>query len=459
VALTVYAGAFSFAYLELDAGSGALILFGAVQFTMILVGWISGERPRPLAWGGFLVAIVGLVYLVSPGLSAPAPFGSFLMVLAGAAWGAYSLLGRGAVDPVAVTTDNFTRSLLLAAPAGTLLCFFVRVQVTPTGFALAVVSGALTSGLGYVVWYAALAGLSATRAGMVQLTVPVMASIGGVFLLDEALTGRLVLASLVILGGMGLTVLASDRSKDGSVGAGEPATPNVAGAASVLEGTTVVDGRDGESRQTYWQRIEGIVGPTHAAEFGEIGQAPTRQAFESFLLSGSDRNTRLLDAGCNTGVEGCRLFEAGFQGTYVGVDNNWKALHHARHNLGGHRAHCVQAAITNLPCTGRVFDFTLSKDVIEHLEDYRACVGELCRVSARYLILSFFIKPKPRPAEIFQHRHGYFLNRYDRRELFAFIEEQGFVFSQSLFEDRDDEVLVWKRRPPPVAEADRVVQG
>lgn len=197
-------------------------------------------------------------------------------------------------------------------------------------------------------------------------------------------------------------------------------------------------------RRTYWQRIEGIVGPTHAAEFGEIGQAPTRQAFESFVLSGSHRNTRLLDAGCNTGVEGFRLFKAGFEGIYVGVDNNRKALHYARQNVGSHRAHCVQAVITELPCTERVFDYALSKDVIEHLEDYRACVGELCRVSARFLVLSFFIKPKPRPAKIRQHRHGYYLNRYDRRELFAFIGAQGFVFSQSLFEEGDEEVLVWE---------------
>ncbi len=202
--LFAYAAAFSFAYVELDAGTGALILFGTVQLTMILAGLRGGERPPPREWVGFAAAAVGLVALIAPGATAPAPGGAVLMTFAGLAWGLYSLRGRGAGDPVLRTRTNFLRalppSLVLAA------ALFARLQVSMEGLLLAVASGALASGLGYVVWYAALPGLTATRAATVQLSVPVLAAIGGILLLDESLTPRFAVSSVLILGGIGLAV-------------------------------------------------------------------------------------------------------------------------------------------------------------------------------------------------------------------------------------------------------------
>lgn len=207
--LFLYAVPFSFAYLSLGAGTGALILFGGVQVTMILAALRSGERPRLLEWLGLLVALAGLVYLVLPGLAAPSPSGSALMVLAGSAWGFYSLRGRGAVDPVAATTDNFVRSLPFAFLVSALL--LARTELSAEGVWLALASGALTSGLGYVVWYAALRGLTATRAATVQLAVPVLAAAGGVLFLSERVSLRLVLAGTLILGGVAFS-LAGRRS-------------------------------------------------------------------------------------------------------------------------------------------------------------------------------------------------------------------------------------------------------
>ena len=199
------------------------------------------------------------------------------------------------------------------------------------------------------------------------------------------------------------------------------------------------------SERSYWQRSERIVGPAKAADFGEIGQVATRTAFETFIVRASGPPTRLLDAGCNTGVEGFRLFAAGYAGRYVGVDSNRKALQFARENVTTHRAAWVEARLEALPWPGGAFDITLSKDVIEHLADFRPSLAELCRVTAEYLILSFFIKPTPRRARLRRHRRGYFLNRYDRRELLAFVESQGFEYVDSLFEDQSDEVLLWRR--------------
>ncbi|MFQ5991967.1 MAG: DMT family transporter, partial [Nitrospiraceae bacterium] len=163
--LFLYAVPFSFAYMSLAAGTGALILFAAVQATMILVGLWSGERPHYMEWVGHLVALVGLVYLVFPGLSAPSPMGSFLMMIAGIAWGVYSLRGRGAVDPIGDTTNNFVRSVPFVIVIS--LITLGNIHVSAEGILLAVLSGALASGMGYVVWYAALRGLTATRAAMV----------------------------------------------------------------------------------------------------------------------------------------------------------------------------------------------------------------------------------------------------------------------------------------------------
>lgn len=208
--LFLYAVAFSFAYLTLDAGTGALILFGAVQATMILVGLKEGQRPHPLEWLGLVTAFGGLVYLVSPGLSAPAPFGSMLMAVAGIAWGIYSLRGRGAGDPVLATAANFRRAVPFAIVIS--LAMLSHFEITSRGAWLAVLSGALASGLGYVVWYAALKELTTTRAAIVQLSVPVLAAIGGVLFLSEAVTFRLVFSSVAILGGVALAIWGRDYS-------------------------------------------------------------------------------------------------------------------------------------------------------------------------------------------------------------------------------------------------------
>ena len=207
--LFAYVVCFSFAYVTLAAGTGALVLFGAVQLTMFAAGLRHGERFAPMAWAGFLLALTGLVYLVSPGITAPAPLGAALMAAAGIAWGVYSLRGRGAGEPVAATAGNFARAtpLALAVSAGS-LAFAGPAHASASGIALAVASGALTSGLGYVVWYAALPGLSALRAATVQLSVPPLAAAGGMLLLAEVPTWRLGLSSLAILGGIALVLVA-----------------------------------------------------------------------------------------------------------------------------------------------------------------------------------------------------------------------------------------------------------
>jgi len=208
-ALFLYAIAFSYAYVSLDAGTGALILFGAVQVTMI--GWalFVGEHPRPMEWVGLIAAFLGLVYLVFPGVSAPSPVGAVLMAGAGIAWGVYSLRGRGGDRPMVDTAGNFLRTL--PAVAVLALLSYRHMMVSAEGIGLAVLSGALASGLGYVIWYVALKGLTSTQAATVQLAVPVIAGLGGVVLLDETLTLRLVLAALMILGGIALA-LAAHRS-------------------------------------------------------------------------------------------------------------------------------------------------------------------------------------------------------------------------------------------------------
>ncbi|HET8760705.1 MAG TPA: DMT family transporter [Nitrospiria bacterium] len=204
-ALCLYAVGFSFAYLSLSAGTGALVLFGAVQSTMILAGLRSGERPHPLQWAGLLAAAGGLVALVFPGLTAPSPAGAALMAVAGVAWGVYSLRGRGATDPIAVTADNFIRSVPLVLLV--VLATFRTAHLSPRGVWLAVLSGSLASGIGYVLWYAALRGLTATRAATVQLAVPVLVAFAGVLFLAEAVSPRLIISAILILGGVGLTLV------------------------------------------------------------------------------------------------------------------------------------------------------------------------------------------------------------------------------------------------------------
>jgi len=207
--LFAYAICFSFAYLGLTAGTGALILFGAVQLTMIASAIARGERPNTLEWFGLVAAVEGLVYLVLPGLSAPPLTNSLLMASAGAAWGFYTLRGRGSTAPLADTTGNFIRSIPMIAIAAA--PFYKTINLSSTGFELAALSGAVASGVGYTVWYAALKFHTATRAAVLQLSVPVIAAGFGIALLAETATTRLAVAAALILGGILMVIIARRR--------------------------------------------------------------------------------------------------------------------------------------------------------------------------------------------------------------------------------------------------------
>ena len=209
--LFLYAIGFSFAYRNLSAGTGALILFGLVQLTMLIGAIVGGERPPISEWAGVVLAVAGLVWLVLPGLSAPPLTGAVLMAIAGIAWGVYSLRGRRCSDALRDTAANFVYSVPMAVIAS--LLFINTAKISASGFALAVLSGAVTSGLGYVVWYAALRGLTPIRAAIVQLSVPVIAGLGGVGLLGEAVTVRLVVAATLVLGGIALAVLSRFKAR------------------------------------------------------------------------------------------------------------------------------------------------------------------------------------------------------------------------------------------------------
>jgi drug/metabolite transporter (DMT)-like permease len=223
--LFLYAAAFSFAYVWLSIGAGALILFAAVQATMILGGLRLGERPRAHQWAGLAAAMGGLVYLVLPGLAAPPAEGAALMASSGVAWGIYSLRGRGAGDPAAVTAGNFARAVPFALVLSAIE--LPGIQLSRTGLLLAALSGSVTSGLGYVMWYAALRRLTATRAAIVQLATPVLAAFGGVVFLSEPITLRMALAAAVILVGVALAT-APGRSR-GSRKTEAPQTPTGGG--------------------------------------------------------------------------------------------------------------------------------------------------------------------------------------------------------------------------------------
>ncbi len=213
IALFGYAAAFSFAYVSLSAATGALLLFGAVQLTMTSHGIRKGERLHVRQFGGLVLALAGLVGLLLPGLSAPPVHGASLMLAAGVAWGVYSLRGRGADDPVAVTAGNFVRAVPFAVILG--LGMLGRQAPDRAGIAYAIVSGALASGVGYVIWYAALPRLSATTAATVQLSVPLIAAYGGIVFLAEPVTLRLVFAALAILGGIAMVVVKRGRGGGG----------------------------------------------------------------------------------------------------------------------------------------------------------------------------------------------------------------------------------------------------
>jgi drug/metabolite transporter (DMT)-like permease len=208
-----YAGLFSVAYLTLSTGTGALILFASVQITMIGWGLIRGERLNVIQSGGVFLAGAGLVWLLAPGLARPDPLAALMMIGSGVCWGAYSLLGRGAGRPTQVTAGNFLRATVLGLPLlGLWLAFAPAEPVSVYGVALAIASGALTSGLGYAVWYRALKGLSASRAGIVQLLVPPLAALGGIMILHEPLTVRFIGASAIILIGIALAIFRPVRS-------------------------------------------------------------------------------------------------------------------------------------------------------------------------------------------------------------------------------------------------------
>jgi drug/metabolite transporter (DMT)-like permease len=208
--LFAYAAAFSFAYVDLSAGTGALLLFGAVQATMILWGLHKRERLDAIQIVGFIVAVTGLIVLVFPSLSAPPLIGSILMLGAGVAWGIYSLRGKGEKNPASATAGNFLRAIPFAAVLSIIFAPWVHVDLA--GVSYAIISGAITSGLGYVIWYSALQDLKAASAATVQLSVPVLAATGGILLLGEPLTLRYLLASIAILGGITLVVLEKNRA-------------------------------------------------------------------------------------------------------------------------------------------------------------------------------------------------------------------------------------------------------
>lgn len=206
-----YAIFFSVAYILLGAGTGALILFASVQIGIL--GWAvyKGDRPGLIEWLGLAVALGGLVYLVSPGLVAPSPLGAALMLVAGLCWAAYTLIGRGSSSPLGDTAGNFIRT----APVALLLIIVAALTrtVTPVAALYAIASGALASGLGYAIWYAVLPALSRTRAAIVQLTVPAIAAAGGVIFIGEPVSVRLLIATVAIIGGVALSLLAAQRRR------------------------------------------------------------------------------------------------------------------------------------------------------------------------------------------------------------------------------------------------------
>lgn len=208
-ALFCYMVFFSFAYLSLTAGTGALLLFGAVQMTMFISAIRNGERFPLFSWVGLSAAFIGLVYLVAPGVAAPNPVGAMLMAIAGVAWGAYSLIGRKSARPLLSTAANFLYSVPLAI--GLSILFLADADLSLRGSLLAIASGSVASGLGYAVWYAALPNLTAGRAATVQLSVPAIAAVGGVLFLGEQITLRLVVASSLTIGGIWLVLVQRSR--------------------------------------------------------------------------------------------------------------------------------------------------------------------------------------------------------------------------------------------------------
>jgi drug/metabolite transporter (DMT)-like permease len=213
--LFLYAITFSFAYISLDTGTGALILFAAVQITMILWSVIKGDKLQFLEWAGVIIAFTGFMYLVLPGVTAPSPVGFILMTIAGIAWGVYSLFGKFSNYPMFDTAYNFFRTI----PFVLIIVIFTfnNWHYTFEGILLAIISGSITSGIGYILWYMALGGLTATQAAVVQLFVPVIAAFGGIIFLTESLTLRLLISAILILGGIFIVISGKKYNKNRNI--------------------------------------------------------------------------------------------------------------------------------------------------------------------------------------------------------------------------------------------------
>jgi drug/metabolite transporter (DMT)-like permease len=213
IALFAYAAPFSFAYLRIGAAVGALVLFGVVQVTMIGWGVARGERPGARTWVGLVLAAGGLIWLLLPSAARPDPLGVGLMTVAGVGWGAYSLAGKGASDPLAATARSFVFALPLGLALSAGAAALGTIHLSPRGLLIAALSGAVTSGLGYAIWYQALRGLTATQAAIVQLSVPVIAGLGAVAALNESAGPRLLVGAVVVLGGTALALAGDPRAK------------------------------------------------------------------------------------------------------------------------------------------------------------------------------------------------------------------------------------------------------
>jgi len=203
--LFLYAITFSYAYLSLDTGTGALILFGSVQITMIMLSLISGTRLHLIEWSGVIIAFTGFIYLILPNITTPSINGFILMTVSGISWGIYTLKGRGSKNPLMDTTYNFLRTIPFVA----LLAVFTmqNMNYSSEGIVLALISGAITSGVGYTIWYIVLGSLSSTQAAVIQLSVPVIAAIGGVIFVSEVITVRLIISTCIVLSGILMVVL------------------------------------------------------------------------------------------------------------------------------------------------------------------------------------------------------------------------------------------------------------
>ncbi len=209
--LFIYAGAFSYAYISLDTGTGALILFGSVQVTMILSDIFKGKKLLLAEWLGLIIAFIGLIILLMPSASAPSLAGFLLMAISGIAWGFYTLAGRGSKTPLVDTTNNFLRTLPFIGLL--MLLTLSDIELSNQGILLAIISGTVTSGLGYAIWYSALSGLTVKHAAIIQLSVPVIAAIGGVIFSNETINIELITSSFLVLGGV-LTVIMGKQSME-----------------------------------------------------------------------------------------------------------------------------------------------------------------------------------------------------------------------------------------------------